>query len=276
MEAKWGRQISDSKKPPSKLISQQNILKDQILQDSKRFDQLEARFDQLAQYNQETVALKDEYKLKVEKLILENTNLKNELNAKESQKIIDFYNEIEELNKKLAEELNISTNLRNEKISLVAENETLIKNFKNLKTEFEILQEKFEKLETTSSLEISSLTQELANLKSTYQHEISTKDSEIKNLIKTNFDRAETIEKLNSKVNAGVATIEKLTNEIKFLKNKWEEDLDKVDANCRIRALLEEIKGYKSLIDGMKLSKNKLKNELSNEKLLNQRLRNYH
>merc|ERR1712226_1707647 len=161
-------------------LKQQNVFKDQIYKDTKRFEILEQRFDHLAKYNEETIRVKDEYKTRVEKLTLENTNLKNELNAKESQKIIDFYNEIESLNKKLQIESNLNEELQQNNKKLIKDEIILKENFSNLTAKFNNLVMNHEKLVKATDEEILKLTKNFENLKETSTETIKQKTFEIK------------------------------------------------------------------------------------------------
>jgi len=230
--------------------------------------------------------LKNEYKSTVEKLTLENSNLRNQLNEVDSKKICDFYNEIESLNQSLEEARNLEMNQKSENIKIRAEHAEILSKFEKLNLEFQqLLAENEKEILKNENFNKTYLDNEnipntaiVPNLKKDVS-ELKLQNEnfklEIKNLVETNFKRANTIDQLNSENKSKNDEILKLKDEILKLTDRWKKESDKVDSNYRIKSLMEEIEGYKDDIFRLDMHRGQLKNQLSSEKMLNERLRSY-
>jgi len=263
--------INSAESQNLKLIEQQNLLQEELNKDAHRFKVLEDRFNELADHNKEIIKIKDEYKVSLEKLTLENANLRNQLNAKESQKIVDFYNQIEGLNKELENERQLSANQKTENTKIRAELAELQEKFGKVTAEFTDLTATHEKTIADHKSEKEVLVKDLTATKTA----LKACKVEVKTLVESNFSRAQMIEALNSENKLKNEAISSLKFEIQKLKDKWKNEIDKVDSNYRIKCLLDEIAGFKNRISQLDLHRDQLKNQLSSEKLLNERLRSY-
>lgn len=260
------------------LITQQSTLKTQIFDENKRFNQLEDHFNTLAKNHQEMINIKDEYKFGNEKLngdnkglVLENLRLKKELNSKDNEKITKLTLEITSLQNSLkleADLLNHQRGINIEGITKLMEADEkiqkqiiLIKNdsktIKNLDEKIFKMEEKFK---TESDIQ-NKMIKELKN--------------EQEKLVSSNFKRGELLGKLERENDQCKCKVEELTEKIKLLEQKWKDECDKIDTDCKVKSLMQELSECHAEIGELEMHKSRLRAELTNQKQLCERLRDY-
>ena len=267
--------INAAEKQNLALVNNQAILKQQIEEDSKRFELLETRFDDLSKYNNEIIAIKNEYKQTIEKLTEENASIRNQLNEKDSQRIIDFYNQIDELKVQLAEKDATIGRKESEILKKVTENSKLKEKLSQINKTVIPNLEKSLKISQSENDHSNKKIEELIVTKENLEANIAQNKTEIKNLINTSFSRAQKIEELEHLIEKRDSAVKNLKIEVQELKDKWELEKEKVDRDYKIKMLQQALNDFKGQFEALNLHKNRLKKELSNEKILNQKLRNY-
>ena len=267
--------INAAEKQNLALVNNQAILKQQIEEDSKRFELLETRFDDLSKYNNEIIAIKNEYKQTIEKLTEENASIRNQLNEKDSQRIIDFYNQIDELKVQLAEKSATIREKESEIGKKVSENSELNEKLSHINKTIIPNLEKSLKISQSENDHSNQKIEELIVTKENLEANIVQNKGEIKNLINTSFSRAQKIEELEHVIEKRDSAVKNLKIEVQELKDRWELEREKVDRDYKIKMLQQALNDFKGQFEALNLHKNRLKKELSNEKILNQKLRNY-
>lgn len=250
-----------------RLIQAQSILKTQLIEDNKRFDRLEDHFNTLAANHQEMIKIKDDYKVSNDVLRRENTLLKEKLQAKDSEKVLALSREI----RRLQEALKIETDL------LTQQRDQNLANQQRLKSSEEEINKAKSQLGERNS-RISRLQKEneaLHDQNKSKDQTIQELKQDQSRLVAANMKRGEILAKLQSEKSELEAALEQAKQDIKKLKLQWKNELEKIDVNYKIRCLLEEIDSYKDTVTELEMHKSRLKNELSSEKLLNTRLRQY-
>ena len=221
--------INAAEKQNLALVNNQAILKQQIEEDSKRFELLETRFDDLSKYNNEIIAIKNEYKQTIEKLTEENASIRNQLNEKDSQRIIDFYNQIDQLKVQLAEKSAVIREKESEIVKKVTENSELKERLSQINEKVIPNLEKSLKISQSENDHSNKKIEELIVTKENLEANIAQNKIEIKNLINTSFSRAQKIEELEHLIEKRDSTVKNLKIEVQELKDKWELEKEKVD-----------------------------------------------
>jgi len=259
--------VNASETQNEKLIQGQGILRQQLKDDNKRFDRLEDHFNTLASNHQEMIQIKDQYKASNEHLRSENNKLQQKLHAKDSEKVSRLSREI----RRLEEALRIETELLQQQ-----QDQNMI-NQQSLKENTETLSRQEKEIQTKSTMIIKQeqMIQALRLEHKTKEITLADLKRELSAMVSSNMKRGEMLAKLQYE-KAGVENeLEKARKDINDLKLKWKNELEKIDVNYKIRALQDMLEEARGSVSELEMHKSKLKNELSAEKLLNSRLRQY-
>merc|ERR1712032_776005 len=104
---------------------------------------------------------------------------------------------------------------------------------------------------------------------------IKTLKKEQTELVSSNFKRGELLGKLERENDECKCKVVELTEKIRCLELKWTAECDKIDTDYKVKSLMLELNECRIEIGELEMHKCRLRTELTNQKQLCERLRNY-